>query len=334
MKPNTRSRWYIIIPILVALLMMFFTKINSVRAVFSDVHVGIILLRVESEIMQKTPAGQYYEALLWKHTGELNQIFDNYPEKVDPALNTIRLFAPALEALVDGKGDDVRITREQVDALKAQLDFYKFVGRPALREDIEREEQQLQLDRFVGVTMNDAWDIINSTWDPDSFEPKLLVPGSDGEWAYFEHKNIYFEYPSNFYAQRSETEIDTIYIVPSSGGSEQWNPCLIKVQILNIPLNQTEGHNPYFWYSQEAIPWESVIENTEFPGIEFAVSQPKWLIMSLHSFQYNEKSQLAVHMWVFVNENPQGEFLDYAGVINQKYGYFQHMVTHLRIWEP
>ena len=214
MKLRKRSRWFIAVFLLVFFVLMFFLRVNSVRAVFSDLHIGITLIRVES-MMQKTPAGQFYEALLWKHSSELNQIFDNYPEKVDPALNAIRLFAPGLEALVEGEGDKVRITLEQVNAIKSQLEFYKSVGSPTLRNDIEREEQRLHLDRFVGVTISDAWEIINLSWTPDSFEPTLLVPGSDGEWAYYEYKNIYFEYPSNFYILKSETEGGEMRLSPT-----------------------------------------------------------------------------------------------------------------------
>ena len=92
-----------------------------------------------------------------------------------------------------------------------------------------KEKQRLQLDRFVGMTMNEAWDAINSTWTPDSVAPPMLVPNSDGKWAYYVHNNIYLEYPATFYAQASESEKDIVYFVASSKAPEYWNPCVMRV---------------------------------------------------------------------------------------------------------
>jgi len=167
MKFDKRSRWAIVVAGLVVLSMLLLTQVDSVTATFSDMHMFVVMLRVESEIMQKTPSGQYYDSLFWKHSEELMQIIEPNPGKYEELVRVNRLFIPGLEALLEGKGDTVRITSEQVEGLKAQLDWFYSRGSPALREDIQRELQRLPLDHFVSITMREAWDFINSSWTPD-----------------------------------------------------------------------------------------------------------------------------------------------------------------------
>lgn len=332
MKISQRSRWMILFALLTVLSVLILSGVKAVRATVSDMHVISVLLRVEAEVMQKTPAGQYYESLMWKHTAEINQIISAHPENNEKIMSALRLFTPGLEALVDGEGNTVHITSEQVGAIQEQLDFFVSVGSPAFREDIEKERQRLQLDRFVGLTMNDAWDLINSAWTPDSVEPPLLVPGSDGKWAYYVHDGIYLEYPVNFRVQVSAMENDKVYFVPSSDSPELWNPCTLYVKFIRVSPEEKDKHNPRARYSSEMIPWEVEIENAEFPGTEFVVSQSDWIAMNLRAYQYNYENQMAVEFWAFVYENPQLEdSTAYAEMINQRYEYFQHMVNSLRI---
>ncbi|HKG54429.1 MAG TPA: hypothetical protein VKB04_09215, partial [Anaerolineales bacterium] len=109
MKLGKRSRWMIIFVILLTFLAIFFTHVDSVQATFSNMHVATVLFRVETEIMQKTPAGSYYRSLFWKHSDELVQIFLNHPENEEEFWRVNRLFIPGLEALLNGEGNTVRI---------------------------------------------------------------------------------------------------------------------------------------------------------------------------------------------------------------------------------
>ena len=334
MKISKRSRWMILFALLTVLVGLILSGVKAVRATVSDMHMISVLLRVESEVMQKTPAGQYYEALMWKHTAEINQIISAHPENNERIISTLRLFTPGLEALVEGEGDTVHITSEQVHAIQEQLNFFVSVGSPAFRDDIEKERQRLQLERFVGLTMNDAWDLINSTWTPDSVELPLLVPGSDGKWAYYVHDGVYLEYPINFRVQASAIEMDRVYFVPSSDSPELWNPCTILVKFIRVSPEEKDKYNPRGRYSPETVPWESEIGNTIFPGIEFIVRQADWIAMNLRAYQYNEEHQIAVEFWAFVYENPQlADSTAYAEMVDERYEYFQHMVKSLRI-EP
>jgi hypothetical protein len=335
MNLGKRSRWIIISVVMSAFVVVFLTQAEAVQATFTNMHAFTVLLRVETEIMQKTPAGQYYESLFWKHNDELMQISSRYPENSEEIWRITRLFIPGLEALLNGEGDAVQITLEQMESLKAELDWLASVGSPVLREEIQKEQQRLPLDAFVGMTMNEALDLINSTWTPDYHAEKSLVPNSDGKWAYYVYRGIYLEYPGNYSLQMSGSEKDYIYFVPLPGSPEQWNPCVMKVRVWSVPIDEKETNNPRLWYSSENILWESVIQNTELPGVEFVADGPSLSNMHFHAFQYNDELQLAVDIWVFVNEKSQfpNDF-DFSTMINQRHEYFQHMVDSVRIQTP
>lgn len=335
MKLNKRSRWIIVVIILIVLSVMILMQFDSVRATFNDMHAFTVLLRAETEIMQKTPAGQYYESLFWKHNDEIMRISFNHPENEEEFWRVTRLFIPGLEALLDGEGDTVQITSEQVESLKAELDWFASVGSPALREDIEKEQQRFPLDVLVGMTMNEAFDFINSSWTPNSAAPQTLVPNSNGKWAYYVHNGVYLEYPSSFYVQKSESEQGFIYFVPSSGMPEQWSSGVMKVRFLSAPVQDKEKVNPRSWYTPEDIKWENPIQVAEFQGSEFIVGKSNMPIINLHAFLYNEENQLAVDIWILLGENtPIVEPLDYSELVNQKFEYFQHMVDSIHMQMP
>jgi len=62
MNSVRRSRLLIVAVVLAALSILLLTQVNSVQATFSDIHMFSVMFRVESEIMRKTPAGQYYDS--------------------------------------------------------------------------------------------------------------------------------------------------------------------------------------------------------------------------------------------------------------------------------
>ena len=138
------------------LIPLFIFGIGKANAAYSKIHAANVLLRVESEIMQKSPAGQYYESLFWKHNDELIQIAFSAPEQDIEFWWVTLSFVPGLEALLNGDGNKVKITAEQVRGLKSQLDWLASVGSPSLKEDIQKEEDRFPLESFVGMTMDEA----------------------------------------------------------------------------------------------------------------------------------------------------------------------------------
>lgn len=305
---------------------------RSVRATFSDMHAAMVLLRLETEIMQKTPAGRYYESLFWKHNDEIVEITNAYPEHMIEFSRVTRMFVPELEALLDGKGDGAYITPEHIENLKTELAWFASVGSPALREDIQRELQRFPLDQFIGMTMSEAQDLVNSSWTVDSLIEKSLVPDSDGKWAYYVHNGVYFEYPSSYKLQISESREGSIYLIPSTSTPEYWNPCVVRVLIWNVSPDEKDRHNPRSGYSPEHVLWEAETQNAEFPGIYFAGITPDYPVSHLQSFQYNDRNHLAVRMTVYVYQNSETAHpLNDSEALNQQYEYFQHMMDSLRI---
>lgn len=55
MKAGSRSRWVLVFVILLAAVTVLLTQVDSVQATFTNMHAGMVLLRVETEIMQHPP---------------------------------------------------------------------------------------------------------------------------------------------------------------------------------------------------------------------------------------------------------------------------------------
>lgn len=334
MKLGKRSRWIVMVVVLAVSLTMVLAQTKVARAAITGARVFDVYLRLETEIMQKTLAGRYYESLFWKYNDEIIQLMNANPEHIKALLNAMLLFVPELDAFENGEGDQVYVTVEHVASLQAELDWFASMGSPSLQEDIARESARLPLNHLVGMTMNEAWDFINSNWSPDGVAEKTLVPDSDGQWAYYIHNGVYLEYPASYNLQVSEIEKDFVYFIPSTAMPEHWKPWVVKVHIWNIPVADQDANNPRRRYPPESIVWEQTLQNVEFPGVAFISSKPNASSMGLHAFQYNEENQLAVDVWVFAFENIQGEMLDYSQMISVQYEYFQHMADSLRIWKP
>lgn len=334
MKIDRRSRWIFLVSILSALSVLLVAQVDTVRAAINSLYAFNVYVRVETEIMQKTPAGRYYEALFWKHNDELMQIMNAHPEHMESLARAMILFVPELDALLNGDGDHAYVSSEHVDSLKAELDWFSSFGSPSLKGDIEREEERLTLDNMVGMTMNEALAFINSKSIPISIGEKTLVPDSDGKWAYYVLDSVYLEYPSQYTIQISGSEKDYAYLIPSADMPEQWHPFVMKVKVWEVPpAANTDVHT---WYSQSDILWETSIQNADFQGVEFIkVVHADQSEVDIHAFLYNQQNRLAVEIWIFAFEAlPQETVTDYRQLVNERYEYFQHMVDRLRIQEP
>lgn len=333
MKLTWRSRLTIFSILIFVILAMVVSQSRTVRAAVSGVHAFMVVARVETEIMQKTPAGLYYEGLFWKHNDELMRIMSAHPENTVKLRDDLNLFIPGLEALVDGKGETVVITNEQVNALKEELDWFSYWGSPVLKEDIERERQRIQLDHLVGMTMDQALEYVNTTWMPDSEAEKTIVPNSDGKWAYFILQDIYFEYPSQYFVQVSESDPNYVYLFSSTDVPEQWHPYAMKVKVWTVP--PSEDRDVDLWYAHEDILWETPIQTVDFHGFEYIKGKSVLPVTDLHAFLYNQSKRLAVEIFVFAFEAPPwGMKVNYPQLVNENYEYFQHMVDNIRMYYP
>lgn len=356
---NKRSRWVIVFGILLSSLALLATRISTVRATFDVGHAVQVYLRVEAELMPKTPAGRHYVDLYYKHLCEIFQIIDAHPEHNETLVQAFVLFAPELEALLDGEGDRVYISSQHVTSLQAELDWFASRGSQALREDIQKERQLLSLDQFVDMTMNQAWEYINSKWTPDMVvQPAAtgipvatatpithnriteaqtkwvtdhnIVPGSNGKWAYYLHNGVYFEYPASYH----------IYVSPNSlhfttpQNVVNWNdPTSITVDILTVDKKDKLTPSAWFSTAPRNVVWQRTLPGREFEGTEYILVAPireNDVICTLGALLYNQENELGLHIQV-KGITPSTE--DFA-LLSQEYEYFHHMMDNVRIQRP
>jgi len=346
MKLGKRSRWMILFVNLLTALGIFLVRVGPVQGDLPemDMHAVEVMVRVWNEVMPTTPAGQYYQSLAGQHTEEAFQLMMAHPERFEEFWRVADMFIPGLEALVNGKDHPVRITTEQVERLNAQLNWYASLGSQALREDIQREQQRLPLDHFVGMTVSEAWEFINSHWTPDMVvqptptpeitppTPELvidqvLVPESNGRWAYYVHDGVYLEYPANYHIQLLQ---GSIFFTQAVDLSEGWGPSSIIVDIWQLPLANKEMFTPTYLYAPKEVLWERNIRGEVFEGAEYISRLKDDSVLILGTMLYNQKNQIGVH--IHVNGIPLQEE-DFA-LLGQRYENFKHMVDHIRIQIP
>ncbi|MDO9300341.1 MAG: PxKF domain-containing protein [Anaerolineales bacterium] len=73
----------------------------------------------------------------------------------------MNLFVPSLQALLDGNGDTITITSEQVTGLQSFLNALVEQGDPELQAAILSELERHPLENMAGATMGEAWAYLN-----------------------------------------------------------------------------------------------------------------------------------------------------------------------------
>jgi hypothetical protein len=157
---------FLLMIVITSLLLLAF-KPDVVNAMQDLAQLAATLYRVDDEILGSAGFGKYYSELYWKHNSELIRIYRSYPDQFWEAIDLTNLYIHHLEALMEGRGDEVRINQEQVDALERHLNWLASVSNPELRADIRREQTRTPLQAFVGLTMDEALDYVAVTWARD-----------------------------------------------------------------------------------------------------------------------------------------------------------------------
>jgi hypothetical protein len=97
----------------------------------------------------------------------LIRIYYPRPEQFEELIRVTLLYIHHFEALLEGRGDEVWISQEQVDELENLFNWIASVSNQELREDIQREKSRTPLQDFVGLSMNEALDYIENAWNRD-----------------------------------------------------------------------------------------------------------------------------------------------------------------------
>jgi hypothetical protein len=161
------SSIFVILSLVIVLGVFFVVKPDVAFAMQSAAHMARVLFRFDAEILSTTAYGRYYSALYWKHNTELIQIVQTHPDLYENTLQVTQLFMPHIEALLDNRGNEVRISQEAMDTLDASLIRFKSLASRELRVDIEREQDRTPLQAFVGMTVDEAMKFIESAWERD-----------------------------------------------------------------------------------------------------------------------------------------------------------------------
>lgn len=311
MDTSTNQRFWTIrktLSVLTILAGLFIVPVG--RAVLNDSDAAIVL-RFYNEVVLPTPAGQYYNDMLWKHSGEMNLLYENHSEHQEEAIKILQESAPGMEALLNGQGDTVQITAKQIQLIQAEVDWVASTGSPALREDIERELERYPLEHFIGMTMSEALEYVNANFpadliieptatpttvtpitatpvtivstpsvssclyghEPDCLNQPTLVPESGGEWAYYVFNNkYYFEYPSQWRIEHYLGDATSIWLTPTSDSPE--GSC---------------GDNVYFFEWPVYEPYVSSYDPLTYPQTVQTYPTPIWnRLISLPDFSGSE----------------------------------------------
>jgi hypothetical protein len=112
--------------------------------------------RLRDDIMVQSEAGRYYTEVYADSSLDLLQVAGQHTSVISQSVDTLAMWQPALQALVDGEGDTVTITPEMVESMQVALDDYKTFGSSNLAGTIASAEAIVDLDSYVGLTMDEA----------------------------------------------------------------------------------------------------------------------------------------------------------------------------------
>jgi hypothetical protein len=125
-----------------------------------------LLLRWDA-LAAQTEGGQHYRELLSVHAAEGAEIVWRDPDLLRAQYRTVQNFMPGIEALVEGRGDEVVITQEMIDNARDMWERLAAAGSPAFGQVINTELNRYNdLDDFVGMTF-DEWALAIGVEPPD-----------------------------------------------------------------------------------------------------------------------------------------------------------------------
>lgn len=313
-------------------LMLLVANSQPVQGMFFDMNILVSLWRFEKEVLQASPAGQYYEGLAWNHIFEAIRIVRENPEHLDNIHSLAYLTLPHLDALLDGEGDTAVITEEQVKAVQTEVNWWMSVASPSFQADIQKTVELYPLETFIGMTMNEAVEYVNARF-VETVEKPNLVNGTDGKWASYVFKEVYFEYPSSWYVQveGDRYEHSHLRIIPFTESGEQWDTGVTSFEAWKV-LPDSRG--PVYLHREidyvNAI-WEEPVTVDGMEGYYFSYD---WshigLFRKVISILYNQEKKIKVRVTVNLF-NPEGMFFDFdPRAAREKYEYLFHITESVR----
>lgn len=368
MKPSRNGRFLFIVAtgLIVILAGVFSLQVQPAGASMGYDHVVDVWERAWNEILASTPAGQYYEAVFAKYDNEIDLLLSRDPVHVMMFWLVAEKFVPGLEAMLDGKGDTVKITEEQIQSMEEAMEWLASMGSEPLRNDIQAELQRFPLEQFVGMTMNEALDYLNANLPPppqpengpdsgngstpppenqcvagytaDCMSGPSLVPGSDGRWAFYVLNGVYFEYPSEWRVELWAGRTDIVSMIPVTDSPESVTADEISLFAGAYPNAIVSKYDPLTypqqaWLRPPAI-WKRLVTLPDLTGSEFLwVDSTDTSFLYVEAMFYDPDTQTAAGMVM----PARGELLDAMrdpDFVQDKLPNFRHIVESVRMAAP
>jgi hypothetical protein len=340
--PKKRSIIIIVIVIFLGSLAFLLTT-RPVRAMIKMAHSTYVLYRVQNELMMKTPAGCYYRALIWQSNDELIRLHYLYPENDVALFNALDGYIPALEALVDGKGDSVTINADEIDALQAELDWLVTVCNDDFRQVIERESRRFPLQTFIGMTARQAWDYINTTWQPLTEEELRLSeysasepPTPDPDAVKMEHidyQYIAIDYPAGWSVMTGGSGADQGVLALDFNSDQSEGS--VKLRAWALPIEQKASLDPANSQPVEegyGVQWQEDLVVGALHGVRYVWGKPYGSgATMLYARLYDEPRQIAIEMATEIKDPAGLKVFGYRYTLGAAYAYFGCMVASLKI---
>jgi hypothetical protein len=115
-----------------------------------------LLYAVRQQILETAPRGRHLRELYYAHTDEILRLLIANWGRWDEAFDTLVRFQPHLLALVEGRGAEVVVSAEDVQAVDRFLDHLAAAASPALASVLAQERAAAQLGQLVGLNMEQA----------------------------------------------------------------------------------------------------------------------------------------------------------------------------------
>jgi hypothetical protein len=160
MKSNINRR-YIKVIIVVFTIIYFVGFVLIPKVVAQGVIDLILFYRVRFEVLGQSPKGHHYINLFDGYAQEITEILGSNPSLAWESIDVLLRFSPNLDALVNGHGDEVVISDDDVTSVKNYLNLIAQHASSELKSVIAEELSATPLETTAGMTMNQAWAYLN-----------------------------------------------------------------------------------------------------------------------------------------------------------------------------
>jgi Zn-dependent metalloprotease len=124
------------------------------------------LYGLRDQLLNTSETGQYYRTLYEENTNRISYLLLMDSTLLVQGSNILHQVTPGLYQLVDGKGDKSTITRQMVTEITSFLQRLakadKDRGGDALAQTIEQEMARIDINKLIGITFQETWELLNS----------------------------------------------------------------------------------------------------------------------------------------------------------------------------